>query len=264
MDTFIQNMNNKTVQERPGIEPKEMPEEALRFAAPLQEGSSQQRSFGGEAGAIKTEPIWPKNEPPKNPWTRCGLELIQNHMSLCKAKDERCRNCGGFGYFARMCEGPKTFNFERLGRKAITGRMRRVNLIDKQTNQSEGSTKKDAGNVALRINGDGAPPFVLKRKKRPTSLHKDWFGLPNYNFYPIIFEKTFPIRCVFCQTSTGRWGIRRLQRRPVNLLGCTTKDANEGKQTLKKAQIVIARDEKKSFIGRNWLANLQGSRVKQK
>ena len=42
--------------------------------------------------------------------------------------------------------------------------MRRVDLIDQQNNQSEGSTDEKADNVILHVNGEGAPPFVLKEK----------------------------------------------------------------------------------------------------
>ena len=83
-------------------EPKETPEEALRVAVAFEEGISQQRRFGGEADTIKAEPICAINERPKNRCTKCGLELIQNHLSTCKAKNERCRNCRGIGHFARM------------------------------------------------------------------------------------------------------------------------------------------------------------------
>ena len=42
-DAFIQNMNNKTVQQRLCTEPKEEPEEALKFAIAFEEGISQQK-----------------------------------------------------------------------------------------------------------------------------------------------------------------------------------------------------------------------------
>ena len=50
MDASIQNMNYKTVHLRLCADLKQEPEEALRkmFAVAFQEGSSQQRSFGGE------------------------------------------------------------------------------------------------------------------------------------------------------------------------------------------------------------------------
>ena len=41
-------MNNKTVQQRLCTEPKEKPEEPLKFAVAFEEGISQQKSFSGE------------------------------------------------------------------------------------------------------------------------------------------------------------------------------------------------------------------------
>ena len=52
MDAFIQNMNNKTVQQRLCTEPKDTPDEVLRFALAFEEGISQQRSFDGEVEKI--------------------------------------------------------------------------------------------------------------------------------------------------------------------------------------------------------------------
>ena len=43
--------------------------------------------------------------------------------------------------------------------------------------------------------------------------------------------------------------------RPLNLLGNTTVDVKGGKKTIKNATVVIAREGKKSLIGRDWLAN---------
>ena len=44
-DTFIQNMNNKMVQQTLCTEPKDDPQEALRFAVAYEEGISQHQTF---------------------------------------------------------------------------------------------------------------------------------------------------------------------------------------------------------------------------
>ena len=82
-------MNNKTVQQRICTEPKDDPEEALRFAVAFEERISQRKSFGG-GSEVEIEPIYAIKERLKNPCTRCGLEFSQNHLSLCKAKTEKC------------------------------------------------------------------------------------------------------------------------------------------------------------------------------
>ena len=52
LDTFIQNMNNKTVQQNLCTEPKNDPHEAFRFAIAYEEGINQHRAFEG-GSAIK-------------------------------------------------------------------------------------------------------------------------------------------------------------------------------------------------------------------
>ena len=47
MDAFIQNMQNKTVQERLCTEHEEEPHETLRFAIVFEEEISQQKNFAG-------------------------------------------------------------------------------------------------------------------------------------------------------------------------------------------------------------------------
>ena len=85
MDTFIQNMHNKTVQMRLCTDPKEQPQEALRFAIAFEEGIIQQQSFTS-GNITKKEPVCAIENKNKNPCTRCGWEFNQNHLSVCKAK----------------------------------------------------------------------------------------------------------------------------------------------------------------------------------
>ena len=83
---------------------------------------------------IKSKPVYAVTER-KSPCTRCGLEFSQNHLAVCKAKNERCRNCSTIGHFARMCKRPKSGNDR--GRGSFTGRsgMRRINLIEQEADQ---------------------------------------------------------------------------------------------------------------------------------
>ena len=48
MDAFIQNMNNKAVQERHCTEPKRDPQEAFRFAIAYEEGEQQHKTYEGK------------------------------------------------------------------------------------------------------------------------------------------------------------------------------------------------------------------------
>ena len=53
MDTIIQNMNNKMIQQKLCTEPKEEPQEAFRFAVAYEEGISQHKTFETGAREIK-------------------------------------------------------------------------------------------------------------------------------------------------------------------------------------------------------------------
>ena len=81
--------------------------------------------------------------------------------------------------------------------------MRRLNLIDQHANESEGNTDEDAEKVVLHINGDGAPPIVLKGK-----IKSQQFSTMIDSGSPItIFIQTPQIRCETCRTSTEKGGI---------------------------------------------------------
>ena len=82
----------------------------------------------------------------RNPCKRCGFEFSQNHLVTCKAKTEKCRNCGVTGHFARMFKRPRNANSRGVGRNTNTGNMRRVNMIERDNNQSGESTEWDDDN----------------------------------------------------------------------------------------------------------------------
>ena len=54
MDTFIQNMNNKMVQQKLCTETKDNPQEAFRVAVAYEEGISQHQTFGRGSVKLKT------------------------------------------------------------------------------------------------------------------------------------------------------------------------------------------------------------------
>ena len=140
MDTFIQNTHNKTVQERLCTEPKDQPKEALNFAVAFEEGISQQKSFGG-GSEIKKGPLYAIDNRGKLPCTRCGLEFSQNHLAVCKAKNEKCRNCGVIGQFMRACKRPFTVNVRGNVRSSNRGTSRRIDLIGQAADQSKESSE---------------------------------------------------------------------------------------------------------------------------
>ena len=63
-----------------------------------------------------------------------------------------------------MCKRPKNGN-TRV-RSKFTGRagMRRINLIERDDDQSEESTGAEEDNMVLHICGNGQQPFIMKAK----------------------------------------------------------------------------------------------------
>ena len=88
MDAFIQSLQTKTVQERLCTEPKDQPQEALRFAIAFEEGIGQQNILVG-SNEVKAETILAVGgRTTKNPCPRCGLEFSQNNLQRARPKPE--------------------------------------------------------------------------------------------------------------------------------------------------------------------------------
>ena len=58
MDTFIQNMNNKSVQQKLCTEPKDDPQEAFRFAVAYEERISQHKAYENAGKEMQSEPVY--------------------------------------------------------------------------------------------------------------------------------------------------------------------------------------------------------------
>ena len=70
-----------------------------------------------------------------------------------------------------MCKRPKNANTRGRGRNTRTAGMRRVNMIQRDADQS-GSSEWDDDNVVLNVNGTGTPPFMMKGKLNNTPFNK--------------------------------------------------------------------------------------------
>ena len=151
----------------------------------------------------------------------------------------------------RKCaKSQKTANFRGSARKATTGRMRRVNSIDHQRDQSKSSTREDAENVVLHLNGRGTPPFILKEKTNSRHFSKMIdSGSPIAIFSAGDLRKILQHDVIFARPLPKN--EEYVDNRPLNLLGFTTADVKVGNQTLKQARFVIAREGKKPFIRRD-------------
>ena len=199
------------MQERLCCDPKNQPQEALRFAIAFEEGIAQQQNFTG-GSTIKKETVYAIDGCGKNPCTICGLAFSQNHLTVCTAKGEKCRNCGVIGHFMRMCKRPKVANFRRNAKFANRGGLRRVNLIGQTADQSEDSSELDEHKIALRLKGgNGAPPFMLKGKinKQPFTIVID-SGTPITIFTKEDVRNIFKSYLVFTRPLSKQRTKRRL------------------------------------------------------
>ena len=240
MDTFIQNMNNKTVQQNLCKEPKENPEEVFCFAIAYEEGVNQHKAFEATTGTkeIKQEPIMNIN---RSPCTRCGLEITQTHLMACKAKNGKCRNCAMTGHFARMCKRPKTGNIR--GRVTMPGRGG-LKRIEQDDSQSESSNEMNEENLVLHVSGAGNQPFVLKGKinKEPFKTMID-SGSPITIFTQEDLRKILKVDVIFARPVPKNEQYVGYHNKPLNLLGLI----QVGKKKLKNARILITRDGKRSL-----------------
>ena len=142
MDAFIQNMHNKTVQERLCTDSKKSTAGSVTIRCYLwRRNCTTTKLHGWQYN--KKETVYAIDGRGKNPCTRCGLEFNQNHLSVCKAKGEKCRNCGVIGHFMRMCKRPKVANFGGNAKFANRGGIRRVNPIGQTADKSEDSSEVD-------------------------------------------------------------------------------------------------------------------------
>ena len=173
-DVFILNMRNAMVQERLLTEPKDSPEEALRFAIAYEQGVQQKRHIG-KVVCIKDEPIFAVEG--TRDCQRCGAKsFTMAHLKICKARNEKCNKCQKVGHFAKFC---RTKRFDT--------RPKRVQVVKKQHGWDSTSTEEDdeAETQVLHLteeNQQTQKPFILKGKLngKPFSVMiDDWISCHN-------------------------------------------------------------------------------------
>ena len=135
--------------------------------------------------------------------------------------------------------------------------MRKVKLIDQQTDQSGSSTGEDVENAVQHVNGERTPSFVLKGK-----IDNRQFSTMIDSGSPITISTAGDLRkilkqdVIFARPLPKNKEYVHYNGGPLNLLGFTTADVKVGEQTLKQARIVIAREGRTSLIEKDWLAKL--------
>ena len=173
MEAFIQNMHNKTVKERLRTEPKNRPQDAFSFAVAFEEGISQQNSFAG-GNEIKNESIYATDNRVKYPCTWCGPEISQNQLTVCKAKNKNCRNCGIISHILRACIRLKIAILIENARSSEGGRSRRINLTGQAADNSEEKTDWDEDNVLLRLETELEHQFLFWKDEETNNRLLQW------------------------------------------------------------------------------------------
>ena len=138
--------------------------------------------------------------------------------------------------------------------------MRRINLIERDDNQSEKSNEQDEDNMVLHVNGSDNQPFVMKGKinNLPYTTMID-SGSPFTIFTRADLREAIKVDA--CQRPMPKSEqYVDYNNKPLNILGFT----KVGKRTIKNAQIVISRDGKRFLIGPDWLNQLRCGRSKGK
>ena len=164
-----------------------------------------------------------------------------------------------------FANGRKLPTSERIARSSNKGTSRRINLIGQAAEQSEESSNWEEDNIVLTLEGNRTPPFALKAR-----INKQPFVTMIDSGSPItIFTKdvrnVLKIDVTFVRPLPKNEEYVDYNGRPLNLLGYITVEVQVGKQIIKKAMMIRARDGKKSLVGRDWLAqlNFQVAEAKQ-
>ena len=132
--------------------------------------------------------------------------------------------------------------------------IRRINLIERDDDQSDESTGAEDNNMVLHIGGNGQQPFIMKGKVNnqafATMIDS---GSPTTIFTQDVLRNIMKVDVIFARPLPETEEYVDYNNKPLNSLGFMTADVKVGKRTIKNARIVITRDGKRSLIGRDWL-----------
>ena len=171
LDMFILHMNNKKVQEKLCIEPRE-PYQALEFAIAFEEGVKRQKSYGLQTIenpkiAVKTEPVYAieKSFNPRE-CVRCGeSNFTPEHIKNRTATNNRCKFCKIVGHLEK-CYNKKFPQRQKEMLQGLKSRssnfqgMRRANYIDEESEEEESDSNEEQ--LVLQIDGNGSKPFFME------------------------------------------------------------------------------------------------------
>ena len=166
-DIFLSIMKNTVVQERLFTEPKDTPEEALKFAVAFEQGTQQKKTIWLKPTTMKEVPVVAVEKP--NECYKCGVKpFVAGHQKICRSKNIQCRNCGKMGHYGRMCriKQPETKQKARYQKK--------VNVVQQKTEWSSSEDESGEEVEMLHIDEEKSSPnkpFVLKGKFNKNPFH---------------------------------------------------------------------------------------------
>ena len=250
---FVSNMKNTTVQERLFTEPKDNPEDALKFAVAFEQGAYQKKTICVKSTNIKEEPVFAIEK--HNECYKCGERpFVAGHQKICKAKNVQCRNCGRMGHYARMCRMKQT---DVKQNKAP--QQKRVNVVQSKSSWSSSEDESGEEVEILHIDeekGHTNKPFVLKGKfnRKPFHALIDT-GSPITIFTKAHVDKMFGKNYKLQILGEDEKYVD-YSRNKIEFIGAIIGQVEAGCKKLDKVRALIAENGARTVIGRDWLRGL--------
>ena len=254
-DIFVSNMKNTAVQERLFTEPKDNPEEALKFAVAFEQGAQQKKNNLFKAN---------NNNYKRRTSIRCGenkrmLQVWREAIRRWTSKDlqgkkVQCRNCGKMGHYGRMCriKQPET--------KQKTPYQKKVNVVQKKTEWSSSENESGEEVEILHIDEEKRSinkPFVLKGRfnRKPFHALIDT-GSPITIFTKAHVEKMFGKKEYKLQPLDENEKYIEYSSNKIEFLGAIIGQVEAGWKKLDKVRALVAENGARTVIGRDRLRGL--------
>ena len=139
-----------------------------------------------------------------------------------------------------MCKRPKSGNTRGRGIFAGRARMRRINLIERDDDQSDESTGAEEDNMVLHIGGNGQQPSIMKGKITNQAFAT---RIDSGSLITIITQddlrKILKVDVIFARPLPKTEHYVDYNNKPLNLLEFMTADVKVGKRTIKNARKTI-------------------------
>ena len=247
-DIFVSNMRNTVVQERLFTEPKDNPEEALKFAVAFEQGAQQKKTICIKPTNIKEEPVFAVEK--SNECYKSGEKpFFMGHQKVCKARNIQCRSCGKTGHYARMCRIKQTET--KTNRQT---HQRKINAVQKNptwsSSEDESAEEVEILHIDEEKGKNSNKRFVLKGKfnKKPFHALIDT-GSPITIFTKAHIENMFGKGYKLQPLGENEKYIDYSSNK-IKFLGAIIGQVESGMRKLDKVRALIAENGAGTLIGR--------------